>query len=180
MLVDSFTLGQTLTEGIVKSIMKASSFGKIEASHRICCPGCLNTQKPNSRCDLKSLARGRVGRRHRALPRLRFGSRNGNSGYTTLSARIDGRTKLMENLPPELLLSIFLRVDKIGLLALHTTYPRFSCIIDNDKELSQTMETATSWEKSLSIKTLLRLEAFRAPPSERQRRLEAIRRLLQD
>ena len=84
----------------------------------------------------------------------------------------------MENLPPELLICIFRLVDKIGLLALQKTCTKFSWIIDNDKELSDTMATVATWQRSLSIKTVIRLESFRAPPSERQRRLEAIRRIL--
>ena len=86
----------------------------------------------------------------------------------------------MENLPPELLLSIFRRVDKIGLLALQQTCPRFRSIIDSDKALSQTLETLATWQRTLSIKTVIRLESFRAQPSERQRRLEAIRKILRD
>ena len=87
---------------------------------------------------------------------------------------------MLEKLPPELLISIFRLVDTIGLMGLQQTCPKFSWLIDNDKKLRETMQTVTTGQRSLSIKTLLRLESFRAPPSERQRRLEAIRKILPD
>ena len=67
----------------------------------------------------------------------------------------------MDVFPPELLLVIFGKCDKMTLLALSRTSSRFNDIIEADLGLRRTLQSAQSWER-----TLLKLETFRAPPKD--------------